>query len=145
MNQTTSSPGRVMPIVPYLVLPTDSKESPYLLGSRCRKCGEMYLGSRAVCVKCFESGCLDELKLGGKGELFAFTVIYQSAPWVTVPYVAAVVRLAEGPVVRASLTQVEPDPAKLRVGMPLEMITEKVRQTRDGTDVIAYKFRPAAS
>jgi hypothetical protein len=55
--------------------------------------------------------------------------------------VVALVRLAEGPLVAAQLTDVEGE--KIEIGMPVEMVTRRVRDDGDkGTIVYGYKFRP---
>jgi uncharacterized OB-fold protein len=136
------SATRAVPIVPYLKLSQSEGEAAYLIGSRCGNCGETYLGKKALCINCEANGPMEELTLSPRGELFTFTVVYQSAPWVKTPYVAAVVKLPEGPVVRASLTGIEPDPARMKVGMPLEMVTEIVRRDNEGNEVVALKFKP---
>jgi hypothetical protein len=45
--------------------------------------------------------------------------------------------------VRCNLVDVEPDPAKIPFGLPVELITKKVREDREGNDVIAFFYRPA--
>ena len=59
-----------------------------------------------------------------------------------VPYTVAVVKLAEGPMVTAQLTDLGAEPVK--IGMPVEMVTRRIRS--DGNDrgmiVYGYKFRP---
>jgi len=55
----------------------------------------------------------------------------------------ALVKLAEGPVVTAQLTDLGDQP--VRIGMPVEMVTRKIR-TDDGDQgmiLYGYKFRPA--
>ena len=58
------------------------------------------------------------------------------------PYTVAVVKLAEGPMVTAQLTDLGAEPVK--IGMPVEMVTRRIRS--DGNDrgmiVYGYKFRP---
>jgi uncharacterized OB-fold protein len=61
-----------------------------------------------------------------------------------VPYVVGVVDLPEGVSVRCNLVDVEPDPKHLVFGMPVEMTTGVSQQDKDGNDVIAFYFRPAA-
>jgi uncharacterized OB-fold protein len=56
-------------------------------------------------------------------------------------YTVALVKLAEGTLVTAQLTDV--DTADVRIGMPVEMVTRKIRQQgEDGMIVYGYKFRP---
>jgi len=53
----------------------------------------------------------------------------------------ALVKLEEGPMVTAQLTDVDSD--KVRIGMAVEMITRKLREEgKDGLIVYGYKFRP---
>jgi len=133
---------KAVPIVPYLRLPGTAKEEAYLIGSRCNNCGETYLGRRVICINCYKADRIEEVALSRCGKLFTYTIVYQSAPWVQVPYIAAVIKLPEGPIVRASLIDCEPIDQVLGAGMAVVMVTEKVREDRDGNDVIAYKFRP---
>jgi hypothetical protein len=137
----TQTEKKAIPIVRHLHLPEKEGEEPYLEGSRCRNCGETYVDRRRVCVKCYARD-MEKVALGKTGELFTFTIVHQSAPGVPVPYVAAVVRLSEGPFVTANLVDVEPKPENLRAGMKLEMVVRKVREDRAGNDIIAYQYRP---
>jgi len=58
-----------------------------------------------------------------------------------VPYAVALVKLEEGPLVTAQLTDVSPD--QVEIGMPVEMVTRKVREFgEDGVILYGYKFRP---
>jgi uncharacterized OB-fold protein len=131
------------PIVPFLKIPADPTEKPYLMGSRCTKCGATYLGDRMACSKCFSAEPMDDVKLSDKGELHVFSIVHQSAPGVPTPYIAAIVDLPEGVSVRCNINGVEPDPKNLKFGMPVQMVTEKIRTDREGNDVIAFSFRPA--
>jgi uncharacterized OB-fold protein len=127
------------PIVPFLAL----GESPHLLGLRCRTCGATYLRSgRVACAKCGGAHCFEDIRLSDRGTLWVYSIVHQSAPGIPVPYVAAIVDLPEKVSVRCTLLDVEPDPAKLPFGMPLRMITKKVRTDKEGRDVIAFFFRP---
>jgi uncharacterized OB-fold protein len=59
------------------------------------------------------------------------------------PYTVALIKLAEGPVVTAQLTDLGEE--KVEIGMPVEMVTRKLRSDGDerGMLVYGYKFRPA--
>ena len=131
------------PIVPFLRLSENPAEKPYLLGNQCKQCSAVYLGKRMACSKCFSTEPMNEVKLSDKGELHVFSIVHQSAPGVPTPYIAAIVDLPEGVSVRCNITGVEPDPKNLKFGMPVQMVAEKVREDREGNDVIAFSFKPA--
>lgn len=155
MTQTASgsTETKQRPIVPYLRL--DSGERPHLVGSRCSACGQAFVGIRRNCARCSAVDQMDEIRLSDRGEVYVWTIVHQSAPGIRTPYVAAIVDLPEGVSVRANLEGVEPDPAKLSFGMPVEMYTEPVMNLRpdgslapridgEGNTIIAYKFRPVS-
>ena len=81
--------------------------------------------------------------LSGRGEVYSYTVMYNVPQGFEEqkPYVVALVKLAEGPMVTAQLTDV--DQQAVKIGMPVEMVTRKLRE--DGAEVqiiYGYKFRP---
>lgn len=81
--------------------------------------------------------------LGGKGTIWSFTVMY-SVPGGfddQKPYAVALVRLDDGPMVTAQLTDVNND--AIAIGMRVEMVTRKLREDGDeGQIIYGYKFRP---
>ncbi len=143
--ETGTTEKQAKPIVPFLRLPDDKGGKARLIGSKCKSCGAVYLGDRLACGKCFAVGEFEEIEFSDRGELHSFTIVYQTAPGLPVPFVAAIVSLPEGTAVRANIEGIEPEPDKLvpLLGKPVEMFTEKVREDREGNDVIAFKFRPA--
>jgi len=144
MAETASSTEgpKQRPIVNFLQL----GERPHLLGIRCRSCGTTYIKSgRVACSKCGAATAFDETPLSTHGTLWVYSIVHQSAPGIPTPYVAAIVDLPERVSVRCNLVDVEPDPAKIPFGMPVEMTTRKVRTDKDGNDVIAFFFRPVKS
>ncbi len=150
-SEASTQPRKQRPIVPFLRLPTSPGEKPYLVGQKCRACGTVYLGTgRVGCSKCTATDSLEEVRLSDRGTLWVYSIVHQSVPGVPVPYVAAIVDLPEGVSVRCNLVDVEPDPAKIPFGMPVEMITRKVRERREKTsdggeevvDIIAFFFKP---
>lgn len=57
------------------------------------------------------------------------------------PYTVALVKLDEGPMVTAQLTDV--DASDVKIGMRVEMVTRKLREEGDeGQIIYGYKFRP---
>jgi len=91
------------------------------------------------------TGPFEEIALSRRGTVWVWSIVHQSMPGVPVPYVVAVVDLPEGVSVRCNLIDVDPDPAKLRFGMPVEMTTGVSQKDRDGNDVVAFYFRPEKS
>ena len=61
---------------------------------------------------------------------------------IRAPYTVALVKLEEGPLVTAQLTDLGSQPVE--IGMPVEMVTRRLRQDGDerGMLIYGYKFRP---
>jgi hypothetical protein len=133
--------------VPHLRLPEAAGEKPYLTGVKCRSCGAAFLSARAACPKCCAIDDFEELRFSDHGTLRAFTIVFQTAPGIEVPFIAAIIDLPEGTAVRANIGGIEPEGDKVAalLGKKLEMYTEKVRTDQEGNDVIVFKYRPAAS
>ncbi|MCH8191797.1 MAG: OB-fold domain-containing protein [Chloroflexi bacterium] len=131
------------PIVPYLRLPDENGGDAYLVGKKCPECGTIYLDSRIGCAKCSFVGDLPEVRLGTEGSLHTWTIVHMSRPGVPVPFVAGIVDMKDGISVPANIEGVEPDPAKLKFGMPLRLVTDTAFTDAQGRDVIRYAFRPA--
>jgi uncharacterized OB-fold protein len=142
---TSEGEKKQMPMVPFLRLPDKEGGKAYLTGSKCKSCGAAYLGPRLACGKCFAVGQFDDIKFSDRGILRTFSIVYQTAPGIPVPFVAAIVDLPEGTAVRCNIEGIEPEPEKLLalLGKPVEMFTDRVRADREGNDIIAFKFRPA--
>ena len=114
-----------------------------LVGEVCPHCEGKIFPPRDVCPHC-GGEAKTPFSFSGKGEVFSYTIM-QDAPTgfeSGLPYTVALVKLEEGPVVTAQLTDVESD--QVHIGMPVEMVTRKLR-TDDGNKgiiVYGYKFRP---
>jgi uncharacterized OB-fold protein len=105
----------------------------------CRACGTYLFFPRALCPRCFAAD-LEWRRVSGRGTLHTFTIVERGQrgfPLAT-PYVLAVVELAEGPRMMTNLVGIEPDPAKIRIGMPVEVVFDDVTP-----EVTLPRFRPA--
>jgi len=82
-------------------------------------------------------------QFSGKGTIYSFTTI-QDAPTgfeEQAPYVLAIVKLDEGPMLTAQLTDLD---SPVEIGMRVEMVTRKLRsEGRQGMIVYGYMFRKA--
>jgi uncharacterized protein len=115
-----------------------------LVGEICPHCEVKIFPPRDVCPEC-GGEAKTEFAFSGQGEVFSYTIM-KDAPSgfeANTPYTVALVKLKEGPVVTAQLTDMG-DQA-VEIGMPVEMVTRKIRQDGDerGIIVYGYKFRPA--
>ena len=113
-----------------------------LVGEVCGRCGNKIFPPRDVCPECARPA-YEPYTFSGRGEVYSHTVV-RTAPAgyeAYAPYAVALVRLEEGPLVTAQLTDVSPE--EVEIGMPVEMVTRKIREHGDdGTIVYGYKFRP---
>ena len=114
-----------------------------LVGEICPHCETKLFPPRDICPHCGEEA-RTEYQFSGKGEVFSFTTIFDApAGYETnAPYTVALVKLEEGPVVTAQLTDLGDQ--RVAIGMPVEMVTRRLRQDGDerGILVYGYKFRP---
>jgi uncharacterized OB-fold protein len=114
-----------------------------LIGEKCPHCETKIFPPRDICPHCGGEAKIS-YAFSGRGELFSFTTIYEAPTGFdeTSPYTVALVKLEEGPLVTAQLTDLgETLP---EIGMPVEMVTRKLRQDGDerGMLIYGYKFRP---
>lgn len=107
----------------------------------CEECGPFFY-PRIVCPTCHRR-VTGWVECSGRGTLYSFAIAH--APlhpgWKgPVPYVLAMVELDEGPRLSTNLVGVEPDPAAIRIGMPVELVCEKLTD-----EVTVALFRPAGA
>ncbi len=110
-----------------------------LLIRRCDACGEAHFYPRPFCPKCWSPDVRWE-EASGRASLYTWSVVHRNdlPPFPErVPYVAAVVDLAEGP--RMMTNVVDCDDGRLEVGMALEVTYRPIAD-----DVTIPVFRPAA-
>ena len=114
-----------------------------LIGEVCPNCDAKIFPPRDICPRC-GSEAKTTFAFSGRGEVFSFTTIYEAPTGFdeTAPYTVALVKLEEGPMVTAQLTDLgETQP---EIGMLVEMVTRRLRSDGDrGMLVYGYKFRPA--
>jgi uncharacterized OB-fold protein len=105
---------------------------------RCRDCNRAYFYPRPFCPQCF-SWNVEWFTASGKARLHTYEIVHRAAPAFApdAPYVLAVVELEEGPRMMTNLVDVTPDPAKLPLDMPLEIVYDQV-----SNEITLPKFRP---
>ena len=134
---------RRVPIEPgYFTIPADPSEAPRLLGSRCRGCGEHFFPRRVVCARCLAQDS-EEVLLGPRGTLYTWTYVhfplFGSKRADHGGYAVGQIDLPEGPRVQAVLSG---GPEEFRIGMAMQLELETLRESKDGEDVVIFRFRP---
>ncbi len=113
-----------------------------LIGNVCLNCGAKYFPPRQVCTVCHGTE-FEPYQFSGKGELYSFTTLRQGPAGFEnyTPYSVGMIKLDEGPMVEAMLTDVNDD--ELEIGMRMEMVTRRIREEGErGILIYGYKFRP---
>jgi uncharacterized protein len=113
-----------------------------LVGEVCPHCDAKIFPPRDVCPNC-AGEAKTPFAFSGKGEVYSYTTVYDAPEGYegNAPYTVAIVKLEEGPMVTAQLTDV--DNGKVSIGQSVEMVTRKLREDGDkGMLVYGYKFRP---
>lgn len=117
-----------------------------LIGEVCEHCDAKLFPPRDICPECGQEA-KTLFQFSGKGEVYSYTTVYDAPEGYAeqAPYTLAMVKLSEGPLVTAQLTDLgEQQPA---IGMPVEMVTRLLRSATDerGMLIYGYKFRPAVA
>jgi uncharacterized OB-fold protein len=119
------------------------RHSYQLVGEQCNHCGSRIFPPRDVCPECSEPA-REPYAFSGRGQVYSHTTVLTPPEGheKDIPYAVALVKLEEGPLVTAQLTDISPD--AVEIGMPVEMVTRKLREFgEDGIIIYGYKFRPA--
>jgi uncharacterized OB-fold protein len=115
-----------------------------LTGEICPHCEAKIFPPRDICPTCGEEA-KSLYTFSGRGEVYSYTTVYEAPSGYDQdsPYTVALVKLEEGPMVTAQLTDLGDQPVE--IGTPVEMVTRKLRSDGDerGMLVYGYKFRPA--
>jgi uncharacterized OB-fold protein len=135
-GQEASVPDRI-PFVSYLVL----GDRPHLVASECASCAALFFDRRNACANCGQREFRGR-PLSNDGVVRAFTIVYRATPDVAVPYVSAVVDLDGGGTAKANIVGTEPSPDQIRLGMKVRLTTYPVGTDREGTQAIAFGYRP---
>lgn len=143
------SPGSVgqRPIAPDVF--TWPADEPHLLGSRCDGCGTVAFPAQDGCPKCGRTG-MARVELGRRGTLWTWTTqdFLPKSPYAGpeteadfAGYLVGYVELPDG--VRVITRLVDVDRGAVEIGMAMELVIVPFTVDPDGTEVLAYAFRPA--
>ena len=124
-------------------VPTDGEKG-YLIGSRCKRCGDYFHPRKVVCANCYSQE-MEEVALSSRGTIHTYTIARTSYPMtpLVAPFIVGEVKLAEEVQVLTLVTDIEFDAVK--IGMDVELHFWKVREDEEGNEVMAYAFRPVST
>ena len=116
-------------------------------GSKCTICSTVYFPPRSVCPRCTHHretiGRMVPCQLSGDGEVYSFTVVHEPAEGfeMQVPYVLALVRTIEGPILTGQVVDI--DPPKVAIGLKVRATFRRLREEgKAGVIHYGYKFTP---
>ena len=121
--------------------------TPELLGSRCRACGETAFPAQADCRNCSGSDT-EVVGIGNRGTLWSWTIqtfmpktpyLSDETPETFRPYGVGYVEMPCGLRVESRLH--ENTPEQLEIGMTMELVIEKFRTDENGNDVMIFAFK----
>ena len=113
-----------------------------LEGAQCLRCGERLFPPRQNCPTC-QHEQFKPCVFSGRGEVYSFSTMYHAPRGFEkgLPYTVALIKLCEGPLITAQLTDV--DPGEAQIGLQVEMVTRILTDDGDlGAIEYGYKFRP---
>jgi uncharacterized OB-fold protein len=123
-------------------IPTiDAASGPYweaardgrLLIATCAACGKVHHYPRPFCPHCWSED-VHPVQASGMGTLYTYSTVYVNdlAPFrERLPYIAAIVELAEGPRLMTTIEGAEPE--ELRVDMPVTAVFRPVDENDAGS------------
>ena len=109
-----------------------------LRGQRCVDCGHLRFPPAIVCPKCLSEDARWH-RLSGRGTIYTFIIVHRPqhpAFFADAPYNVAIVELEEGLRMHTNIVECSND--ELRVGMPVEVVFERIND-----EVTLPKFRLA--
>lgn len=124
------------------VLPGESLEKGYLLGSRCQECSLVTFPKRSICPNCLVENTMEEIPLSKKGKLYTFSVNEMAPQGFEAPYITGRVDLPEQVRVFSIIGGCEAHEDSVQIGMDMELFFETIRLDENGNSLLGYKFRP---
>lgn len=112
------------------------------MGEICPE-GHKIFPPRDLCPHC-QKEAKEPFRFSGKGEVYSYTILREPAEEFAFQgqVTLALIKLEEGPLVTAQLTDIYK--GDIKIGMPVELTVRKLRETYPDTGlfVYGYKFRP---
>lgn len=127
--------------------PLYPSEQVRLKGSKCRVCGEVFLGKYQSCGNCANAD-MEDIVFSDKGKLWTYTVIRNRPPGdykgpdPYVPFGEGLIELPEGIRLLTPLTDCDVD--NLKIGTEWQLVVDVLYVDEEGNEVMAFKFKPVS-
>ena len=118
----------------------EDNEGPYLQGGVCKSCGQVVLGMRTLCPKCWAANSFTAVPVGRTGRLYTRTTIHALPSGFDQPYAVGYVDLPEGIRVFAHLEGGDQLPA---IGDAVELTFAPLRKNKQGQLGRGPRYRKA--
>lgn len=128
------------------------KEDYYLIGNRCKQCGEFFFPKAWICRN---PGCssdkLEDIPISKRGTIWSHTLNYYKppAPYKPLkefePYAIVVVELPKEKLMIMGPLADGCDYEKIKIGMEMEMVFEALQRDDAGQEQFIWKWKPAGS
>ena len=115
---------------------------PYLVGTKCSKCGAAFFPPRYICTYCLTDEGVQKARLGNTGTLYSYTVINVASKEFNPPYAFGFVILEPEKIRIPSVLTGFDLAQELKSGTKMQMVIEKLRNDEYGNEIVSYKFRP---
>ena len=114
-------------------------------GDRCGSCDQVYFPPREICPVCHRDsiGKMKDVDIDGAGEILSFTVVHEAPPAFLrqKPYIIALVKLKEGPVITGQIVDTLPE--EIDIGTKVRSVFRKISEDgKSGVIHYGYKFVP---
>ena len=117
-------------------------DQPYLVGTKCAKCGAAFFPPRYICTYCLTDEGVQKARLGNTGTLYSYTVINVASKEFNPPYAFGFVILEPEKIRIPSVLTGFDLAQELKSGTKMQMVIEKLRNDEYGNEIVSYKFRP---
>ncbi|MFQ5381697.1 MAG: Zn-ribbon domain-containing OB-fold protein [Dehalococcoidia bacterium] len=139
----SATAGKLVPLRAGMFEVPDKLGAPVrLLGGRCSDCDEPCIPRRAFCANCTGAN-VEPVSFAPTGKVDTFTIVRQQLPGSAMvpPYAIVRVRLDDGPSVQ---TVAVGDGSNVKIGAPVELVAERIKEDEAGDTVVSFMARPLA-
>ena len=119
-----------------------------LMGSKCKKCGALFLPPRPFCGQCLPDE-MEWFQFSGRGKLSSYSVVRVGTTYYEAkgysrdnPYCWGVVELDEGPRISALLLGADlSQPDSIKIGQPVEAVFPEKAAAEEERNAVTFRFK----